>query len=72
MMEEGEERHLVGRMAEKFADYHGRKTGEDELVAVFGHKMAGKSVMIDLLAGKGLKELYNSEIGSTIIVRKDE
>ena len=55
MMEEGEERNLVGRMAEKFAEYHERKGGEDELVAVFGHKEAGKSVMIDLLAGKQLK-----------------
>lgn len=55
MMDEGQERNLVGSMAEKFAEYHARRAGEDELVAVFGHKEAGKSVMIDLLAGKELK-----------------
>lgn len=58
-------------MAEKYAEYHGRRNGEEELVVVFGHKEAGKSVMIDLLAGKELKELHNSEIGSTVLVRKD-
>lgn len=55
MMDEGEERAWVGSMAEKYAEYHSRKGGEEELVVVFGHKEAGKSVMIDLLAGKELK-----------------
>ena len=51
-MEQEAERVGIMRMAEKYAEYWGKKEVQDELLAVFGHKQAGKSVMVDLLAGK--------------------
>lgn len=51
-MEEEQERFNVAKMAANYAEYWGKKGEEDELVVVCGHKEAGKSVVIDLLADK--------------------
>lgn len=51
-MEEEAEKLSVGKIAANFAEYYGKRGNQDELIAVFGHKEAGKSVLIDLLAGK--------------------